>query len=178
MQLSGNRTAAIRLLLALALASGMAAGCTPPAGQAPPPDARAEPESRGEYHRRGEAADRDRGQRQQRRERESEDTAEATRRPRERGAPAGRAPEKVGMVLRFLDEHHGPPPGYEGGRTFHNAEGLLPKTDAEGRPIHYREWDVNPKLPGVNRGAERLVTGSDGSAYYTADHYRTFVKIR
>ena len=27
-------------------------------------------------------------------------------------------------------------------------------------------------------GPERLVTGSDGSAYYTDDHYKTFKKIR
>jgi guanyl-specific ribonuclease Sa len=29
----------------------------------------------------------------------------------------------------------------------------------------------------VDRGAERLVTGSDGSAWFTADHYRTFLLI-
>ena len=46
------------------------------------------------------------------------------------------------------------------------------------RAIAYQEWDVNPKVEGVNRGTERLVTGSDGSAYVTADHYRTFTKIR
>jgi len=37
---------------------------------------------------------------------------------------------------------------------------------------------VNPRMPGKNRGPERLVTGSDGSAYYTADHYKSFIKIR
>ncbi|MGO9868230.1 MAG: ribonuclease domain-containing protein [Rhodomicrobium sp.] len=42
----------------------------------------------------------------------------------------------------------------------------------------YQEWDVNPRVPGVNRGAQRLVTGSDGSAYYTDDHYKTFTQIR
>ena len=54
----------------------------------------------------------------------------------------------------------------------------MPKTDANGKPITYREWDVNPSQPGVNRGAERLVTGSDGSAWYTSDHYQTFTRIR
>ena len=48
----------------------------------------------------------------------------------------------------------------------------------EGKAISYQEWDVNPKVHNVNRGAERLVTGSDGSAYYTSDHYRTFTKVR
>jgi guanyl-specific ribonuclease Sa len=37
---------------------------------------------------------------------------------------------------------------------------------------------VNPKVEGVNRGTERLITGSDGSAYVTADHYKTFTKVR
>lgn len=45
------------------------------------------------------------------------------------------------------------------------------------KAITYREWDVNPKIKGVDRGEERLVTGSDGSAYYTADHYQTFIHI-
>ncbi|WP_445322230.1 ribonuclease domain-containing protein [Paenibacillus sp. FSL M7-1046] len=29
-----------------------------------------------------------------------------------------------------------------------------------------------------NRGAERLVTGDDGTVYYTNDHYKAFVKIK
>jgi ribonuclease T1 len=91
---------------------------------------------------------------------------------------AQKVPDKVEKALMYIDEHHEPPPGYEGGREFHNAEGLLPKRDDRGRPITYREWDVNPKVAGVNRGPERLVTGSDGSAYYTSDHYRTFIQIR
>jgi len=53
----------------------------------------------------------------------------------------------------------------------------LPKSDASGRPITYREYDVNPRQPGVNRGPERLVVGSNGRAYYTADHYRTFTPM-
>ena len=91
-------------------------------------------------------------------------------------------PDKVETVLKHIDEHHEAPKGYEGGREFHNGgrdgEESLPKRDAHDRPITYQEWDVNPKVAGVNRGAERLVTGSDGSAYYTSDHYRTFTKLR
>ncbi|MGH9514842.1 MAG: ribonuclease domain-containing protein [Terriglobales bacterium] len=37
---------------------------------------------------------------------------------------------------------------------------------------------MNAKQPGAGRGSERLVTGSDGSAYYTGDHYQTFQKVR
>jgi guanyl-specific ribonuclease Sa len=88
----------------------------------------------------------------------------------------------VAEVLRYVDEHGEAPPGYEGGRPFYNearrGEQPLPRTDARGRSVRYREWDVNPKRRGVDRGPQRLVTGSDGSAYYTADHYRNFTKIR
>jgi guanyl-specific ribonuclease Sa len=91
-------------------------------------------------------------------------------------------PAKVRETLEYVDRHGQAPDGYQGGRTFHNSanqgEQPLPYRDARGQSIRYREWDVNPKLPGVNRGPERLITGSDGSAYYTRDHYRTFLRIR
>lgn len=64
--------------------------------------------------------------------------------------------------------------GYVGNRDFSNREGKLPTIDSSGNPIIYKEYDVNPYVPGVNRGAERLVIGSDGNAYKTVDHYKTF----
>jgi dienelactone hydrolase len=94
------------------------------------------------------------------------------------GAASAGMPAKVMTVLKHIDEQGEAPKGNEGGRTFGNFEGHLPKRDADGRPVKYREWDVNPLQAGVNRGAERLITGSDGSAYYSDDHYRTFKKIR
>lgn len=42
----------------------------------------------------------------------------------------------------------------------------------------YREWDVNPKVKGQSRDDLRVVTGLDGSAYYTNDHYETFTMMR
>lgn len=91
--------------------------------------------------------------------------------------PAG-IPEKVLKVLEYVDKNDKPMEGYEGGRNFGNFERRLPQTDSKGKRIRYREWDVNPRSPGVNRGAERMVTSSDGHAYYTSDHYETFKKIR
>lgn len=87
-------------------------------------------------------------------------------------------PEKVLKVLDYIDKNDEAMKGYEGGRNFGNFERRLPQSEPGGKRIRYREWDVNPLRPGVNRGAERLVTGSDGSAYYTDDHYSTFKKIR
>jgi ribonuclease T1 len=87
-------------------------------------------------------------------------------------------PEKVGKVLEYVDEHNKAMEGYEGGRNFGNFEKVLPQRDDKGRQIRYREWDVNPLRRGVNRGAQRLITGSNNTAYYTDDHYKTFKKIR
>jgi ribonuclease T1 len=87
-------------------------------------------------------------------------------------------PEKVGKVLEYVDEHNKAMEGYEGGRNFGNFEKRLPQRDDKGRQIRYREWDVNPLKRGVNRGAQRLITGSNDTAYYTDDHYKTFKKIR
>ena len=68
-------------------------------------------------------------------------------------------------------------PNYVGGRKFYNREKRLPAIN-ENSKIQYKEWDVKPKAEGKSRGAERLVTGNIGTAYYTSDHYRTFKKIR
>ena len=42
----------------------------------------------------------------------------------------------------------------------------------------YTEYDINPYKYGKSRGAERIVTGLDGSAWYTPDHYKTWYQIR
>jgi len=49
---------------------------------------------------------------------------------------------------------------------------------ASASPGHYREYDVNPKIRGRSRDAERIVIEQDsGRAYYTGDHYRTFIPL-
>jgi ribonuclease T1 len=75
-------------------------------------------------------------------------------------------------VLAAIEARHGQPlAGYVGGRVFYNREGRLPA----GR---YREYDVHPRIPGRDRGPERLVINqATGHAYYSADHYRTFVPL-
>jgi RHS repeat-associated protein len=94
----------------------------------------------------------------------------------------GPAAEKAYSTLDHIDQYGTHPPGFRGGRTFRNlgrnGEEKLPELDSAGNPITYQEWDVNPYVTGVNRGAERLVTGSDGSARYTTNHYTSYVRIR
>ncbi|RIV18227.1 ribonuclease [Fibrisoma montanum] len=92
-------------------------------------------------------------------------------------AQSPRIPKKVYDVLTYVRQYGRAPSGYVGGRRFGNFEGHLPRQDLSGRRIDYQEWDVNPKIQGRNRGAERLVTGSDGRAYFTRDHYNTFIEI-
>ena len=87
-------------------------------------------------------------------------------------------PPKVYKVLQYIRQHGESMPGYVGGRLFQNRERRLAVKDKAGKKIIYQEWDVNPKRGGVNRGAERLVTGSDSRAWYTSDHYQTFAEVK
>jgi len=87
-------------------------------------------------------------------------------------------PAKVYIILKYVDTYNQPKKDYVGGTRFGNYEGRLPKSTAKGNKINYREWDVNPKVKGVNRGAERLVTGDNKTAWYTSDHYSSFQKVR
>lgn len=93
-------------------------------------------------------------------------------------APQDPLPAYARETLTYIRAHGYAPPGYVGGRIFGNYEGLLPRYDARRKRIEYREWDVRPRAEGRTRGAERLVTGSDGRVWYTADHYRTFREVK
>lgn len=90
----------------------------------------------------------------------------------DRSAAARIIPLAARNTLKALEERHGDPlPGYVGGRPFLNRERILPR----GR---YREYDVHPKVPAQNRGGERIVIDQGtGKAYYTADHYRSFIPM-
>ena len=67
----------------------------------------------------------------------------------------------------------GPYPFKRDGITFHNREQRLP-LQPKG---YYREFTV--PTPGLNhRGAKRIIAGRGGEFYYTANHYRSFVRIR
>lgn len=87
-------------------------------------------------------------------------------------------PPKVFEVLDYIRKNDRAPEGYVGGRKFGNFEKLLPQKTPGGKPIQYREWDVNPKKEGQDRGSERLVTGSDERAWFTRDHYNSFVEVK
>ncbi|GEE01374.1 hypothetical protein nbrc107696_18200 [Gordonia spumicola] len=108
-------------------------------------------------------------------------TTAADRSRTDRPGPSD-TPARVEQTLQYIDAGDWPAaanaPGTHGGDTFRNNERRLPVKSTKGKRIQYREWDVNPKQRGRGRDAERIITGSDGSAYYTLDHYETFTKIR
>jgi len=92
--------------------------------------------------------------------------------PSSRATRDAQVPEKAREVLAEIQKRNGePPPGYVGGRVFGNRERRLPHGD-------YREYDVNPKRLGKNRGTERIVIEQrTGKAYYSRDHYETFTPM-
>ncbi len=97
----------------------------------------------------------------------------------ERKSPLHTAiPQKVYEVLDYVKKYDRAPKGYEGGREFKNRERQLDEKTKAGIRIRYREWDVNPKQQGRNRGRERLVTGDDERAWYTNDHYTSFREVK
>ena len=93
-------------------------------------------------------------------------------------SPNPAIPDYVIKVLHHILKYQEAPPNYVGGRIFENREDKLNTYDRSGAFIQYKEWDVHPKVKGQNRGPERLITGSDHSAYYTFNHYQTFYKIK
>ncbi|WP_254206998.1 ribonuclease domain-containing protein [Nocardia alni] len=84
-------------------------------------------------------------------------------------------PGQAWQTLKLIDAGQWPPhdgSGTKGGTTWTDREGTLPHN------AHYLEWDVNIKQPGHTRDAERIITGDNGTAYYTGDHYATFCQMR
>jgi ribonuclease T1 len=90
----------------------------------------------------------------------------------------GTIPQKAYDTWHYIQAHHEAPEGYVGGRAFQNREKKLPLKNIDGKRIQYKEWDVNPKINGQNRGAERLVSEGYERAWYTQDHYQTFSELK
>jgi guanyl-specific ribonuclease Sa len=104
--------------------------------------------------------------------------AQAARQPAQ-GPPM---PQKARDVLAQIQQNGGnPPAGYAGGKPWLNdgrsGTTMLPPFDRNGGRITYREYDVNPFRGRGSRGLERIVIGSDGSGYYTNDHYFSFTQM-
>lgn len=83
----------------------------------------------------------------------------------------GDLPPEAAQTVDLIDAG-GPFPYEKDGSTFGNYEGLLPD-----RPDgYYSEYTV--ETPGSDdRGARRIVAGSQGELYWTEDHYESFERI-
>ncbi|WP_304237157.1 ribonuclease domain-containing protein [Jiulongibacter sediminis] len=84
-------------------------------------------------------------------------------------------PKEAYDTWAYIKKHNSAPEGYVGGRRFGNYEKRLPQKTEKGQRINYKEWDIYPKKKGQSRGAERIVTSSEGLGYYTPDHYEGFI---
>jgi ribonuclease T1 len=95
--------------------------------------------------------------------------------PKGQGIPVahlGGLPPEARQTLELI-KRGGPFPYRRDGIVFQNRENLLP---AQPRS-YYREYTV--PTPGERtRGARRIVAGQPGEYYYTADHYRSFLRIK
>jgi ribonuclease T1 len=81
-------------------------------------------------------------------------------------------PPEAAATLALI-QNDGPFPYDQDGAVFQNREGILPH-EAAG---YYREYTV--ETPGSSdRGARRIVAGSEGELYWTDDHYDSFSRIR
>lgn len=86
-------------------------------------------------------------------------------------------PQKAWDILNFLKGHNmHPPQNHKGGKTFAN-DGRHNSQRLPDNGTTYRKYDIDPKVQGKRRGAERIVVGSDGSAWYTPDHYISFTRM-
>lgn len=99
---------------------------------------------------------------------------ESMRTPASAGEMAVAALPPEGRATLALIKQGGPFPYARDGIVFGNREGLLP---AQSRG-YYHEYTV--PTPGLNhRGPRRIVSGGrSGEYWYTADHYRSFKRIR
>ena len=69
-------------------------------------------------------------------------------------------------------------PSHAGGKYRNDGSAnstILPTKNKNGE-ISYKEFDINQTTTG--RDSYRFIKGSDGSVYYTNDHYKTFTRIK
>lgn len=100
------------------------------------------------------------------------------------------ASRELVTILKNIDEiahTRRPIRNARGGRPYGNIPKdpnaqKLPDVTPGGQRISYYEYDVLPKAQAKelfgDRGRLRVVLGDDGSAYFAADHYTTFVRVK
>lgn len=88
-------------------------------------------------------------------------------------APGSQAPKEAWNTLRSINKNGDTPYLSKDFRNDgRNGGQVLPQG------VSYTEHDIRASASPKLRGLERIVTGSDGSAWYTSDHYKTFIRMR
>jgi ribonuclease T1 len=87
--------------------------------------------------------------------------------------PLSALPAQAAQTVTLIDAGGPfPYPTHDGG-TFGNFEGLLPKQSSG----YYKEYTV-PTPGSSDRGTRRIIAGSNGTLYWTGDHYEHFAVIQ
>ncbi|SEQ60965.1 Guanyl-specific ribonuclease Sa [Lentzea xinjiangensis] len=81
-------------------------------------------------------------------------------------------PAEAGRTWELIEANGPFPYPRNDGVTFQNREKRLPVKNSG----YYKEYTV-PTPGSQDRGARRLVTGSEREVFYTGDHYSTFVVV-
>jgi len=82
----------------------------------------------------------------------------------------------INIVNQIKANNGSPPKGYKGGKKYKNE----PKEGDQKLPEcnNYKEYDINPRIKGKNRGCERIIIENDDSVWYINNHYHTFIQIK
>ncbi len=86
--------------------------------------------------------------------------------------PLSKLPAEAAKTWKLIESNGPFPYPRNDGVTFQNREKRLPAKDSG----YYKEYTV-PTPGSSDRGARRLVTGSEKEVFYTGDHYSTFVVV-
>ncbi|HUQ59499.1 ribonuclease domain-containing protein [Lentzea sp.] len=81
-------------------------------------------------------------------------------------------PAEAGKTWKLIEANGPFPYPRNDGVTFENREKRLPQQKSG----YYKEYTV-PTPGSPDRGARRMVTGSEEEVFYTGDHYSTFVVV-
>ena len=82
-------------------------------------------------------------------------------------------PREAYDTYDYASSHNGSPrQGYKGGKTYENRNGKLPYDST------YKEYDIYPHVNGQSRGSERIVISNNNNAWYTRNHYKSFIQFK
>jgi guanyl-specific ribonuclease Sa len=81
-------------------------------------------------------------------------------------------PAEAGKTWKLIEAKGPFPYPRNDGVTFQNREKRLPAKDSG----YYKEYTV-PTPGSPDRGARRIITGSEKEVFYTGDHYSSFIVV-